>query len=41
MYAAVPALVLNLAVAAGLTVVFRAMKVGQQTDVTDAATYVG
>jgi SSS family solute:Na+ symporter len=41
MYAAVPALVLNLAVAAGLTVVFRAMKVGRQTDVTDAATYVG
>src|SRR6202035_5161996 len=39
MYAAIPALVLNLAVSAVLTVVFRAMKVGAGTDVTDAAAY--
>jgi SSS family solute:Na+ symporter len=41
MYAAVPALVLNLAVSAGLTVVLRMAKVGEGTDVTDAAVYVG
>ncbi|CAN5544352.1 sodium:solute symporter [soil metagenome] len=41
MYAAVPALILNLAIAAGLTVVFRALKVGAGTDVTDASAYVG
>ena len=41
MYAAVPALILNLAVSAGLTVVFRAMKVGAGTDTTDATAYVG
>ena len=41
MYAAVPALVLNLAVSAGLTVVFRMAKMGGGTDVTDAAAYVG
>ena len=41
MYAAVPALVMNLAVSAGLTVVFRMMKVGEGTDVTDASAYVG
>jgi SSS family solute:Na+ symporter len=41
MYAAVPALVLNLAVSGGLTVVFRMMKVGEGTDVTDASAYVG
>ncbi len=41
MYAAVPALVLNLVVSVVLTVVFRAVKVGAGTDVTDAAAYVG
>jgi SSS family solute:Na+ symporter len=41
MYAAVPALLLNLAVSAGLTVVLRAMKAGEGTDVTDAEAYVG
>jgi SSS family solute:Na+ symporter len=40
MYAAVPALLLNLAVSAGLTVVFRMANVGSGTDVTDAAAYV-
>jgi SSS family solute:Na+ symporter len=41
MYAAVPALILNLVVSAVLTVVFRAVKVGEGADVTDAAAYVG
>ncbi len=41
MYAAVPALLLNLAVSVLLTVVFRAMKMGEGTDVTDASAYVG
>ena len=41
MYAAVPALMLNLAVSVVLTVVFRAVKMGAGTDVTDAAAYVG
>ena len=41
MYAAVPALILNLSIAAGLTVVFRALKVGAGTDSTDALAYVG
>ena len=41
MYAAVPALLLNLAVSVVLTVVFRAMKMGEGTDVTDASAYVG
>ena len=41
MYAAVPALALNLVVSAGLTVVFRMAGVGMGTDVTDAAAYVG
>jgi SSS family solute:Na+ symporter len=41
MYAAVPALLLNLAVSAGLTVVLRMAKMGSGTDVTDAAAYVG
>ena len=41
MYAAVPALILNLVVSVVLTVVFRAVKVGAGTDVTDAAAYVG
>ncbi|WP_174242232.1 sodium:solute symporter [Granulicella sp. WH15] len=40
MYAAVPALVLNLAVAAVLTVVFRGMGAGMALDRTDAAAYV-
>jgi SSS family solute:Na+ symporter len=41
MYAAVPALILNLLVSAGLTAVFRLTKAGEGTDVTDAAAYVG
>jgi len=41
MYAAVPALVLNLAVSVLLTFVFRAVKVDGGSDVTDAAAYVG
>jgi SSS family solute:Na+ symporter len=41
MYAAVPALLLNLTVSVVLTVVFRAMKMGEGVDVTDAAAYVG
>ena len=41
MYAAVPALLLNLAVSVALTVVLRAMKVGEGTDVTEAEVYVG
>jgi SSS family solute:Na+ symporter len=41
MYAAVPALLLNLLVATVLTVVLRAMGVAGGTDVTDAAAYVG
>ena len=39
--AAVPALALNLAVSAVLTVVLRAAKLGEGTDETDAAAYVG
>lgn len=41
MYAAVPALLLNLAISAVLTVVFRATKINPGTDTTDAAAYVG
>ena len=41
MYAAVPALVLNLLVSAALTVVLRAIKVDGGSDVTDVASYVG
>jgi SSS family solute:Na+ symporter len=41
MYAAVPALLLNLVVSTVLTVVFRAAKVDGGRDVTDAAAYVG
>jgi SSS family solute:Na+ symporter len=41
MYAAVPALLLNLLVAAVLTVAFRAAKIGIRTDTTDASAYVG
>jgi SSS family solute:Na+ symporter len=41
MYAAVPALVLNLVVSVLLTLAFRAVKVDGGTDVTDAAAYVG
>ena len=41
MYAAVPALILNLAVSSVLTLVFRAAKIDNGTDVTEAAVYVG
>jgi SSS family solute:Na+ symporter len=41
MYAAVPALVLNLVVSFMLTLIFRAAKVAGGSDVTDAAAYVG
>jgi solute:Na+ symporter, SSS family len=41
MYAAVPALLLNLAVSAGLTVVLRMANVAGGTDVTAADAYVG
>jgi SSS family solute:Na+ symporter len=41
MYAAVPALILNLVVSAVLTVVFRTLKAGEGVDVTDASAYVG
>ncbi|HEX4577974.1 MAG TPA: sodium:solute symporter, partial [Edaphobacter sp.] len=41
MYAAVPALVLNLVVSMALTMVFRAAKVDDGSDVTDATAYVG
>jgi SSS family solute:Na+ symporter len=41
MYAAVPALALNLAVSAGLTVALRAAKVGEGVDGTDAGAYAG
>jgi SSS family solute:Na+ symporter len=41
MYAAVPALLLNLAVSASLTLLFRALKVSQGTDSTDASAYYG
>ena len=41
MYAAVPALLLNLIVAVVLTAVFRSAKLGRRTDVTDATAYAG
>lgn len=41
MYAAVPALLLNLAVSAVLTLAFRAAKINPGTDTTDASAYVG
>jgi SSS family solute:Na+ symporter len=41
MYAAVPALLLNLAVSTVLTILFRAIKLSPGTDVTDASAYVG
>jgi SSS family solute:Na+ symporter len=41
MYAAVPALGLNLAVSVLLTVAFRTVKWGEGVDETDAAAYVG
>jgi SSS family solute:Na+ symporter len=41
MYAAVPALLLNLLVSAGLTLVFRMANVGASADTTDATAYVG
>lgn len=41
MYAAVPALILNLLVTVALTVVCRMAKLGRKADVTDTAAYVG
>jgi len=41
MYAAVPALVLNLALSAVLTVIFRAARINPGADTTDASAYVG
>ena len=41
MYAAVPALMLNLVVSVLLTFVLRAVKVDGGRDVTDATAYVG
>jgi solute:Na+ symporter, SSS family len=41
MYAAVPALIVNLAVSVSLTLLFRGMGVGEGHDSTDAAAYVG
>jgi len=41
MYAAVPALVLNLALSAVLTVIFRAARINPSADTTDASAYVG
>lgn len=41
MYAAVPALLLNLSIAAVLTGVFRQARLGGKTDVTDASRYAG
>ena len=41
MYAAVPALILNLIVSAALTVLLRALKAGEGVDVTDATAYAG
>jgi SSS family solute:Na+ symporter len=41
MYAAVPALLLNLAVAVVLTFVLRAAKIGEGTDSTDVSAYIG
>jgi SSS family solute:Na+ symporter len=41
MYAAVPALLLNLTVSAVLTILFRVIKLNRGTDVTDATAYVG
>ncbi len=41
MYAAVPALVLNLAVSAVLTLILRAVKATPGTDTTDPAAYIG
>ncbi|MCU1226011.1 MAG: Na+/solute symporter [Edaphobacter sp.] len=41
MYAAVPALLLNLLVSVVLTLIFRAAKIDNGTDVTDASAYVG
>jgi len=41
MYAAVPALLLNLAVSVVVTVLLRAAKVNSGSDVTDASAYVG
>jgi solute:Na+ symporter, SSS family len=41
MYAAVPALLLNLAVSTVLTILFRAMNINPSADATDATAYIG
>ncbi|SNT23861.1 solute:Na+ symporter, SSS family [Granulicella rosea] len=41
MYAAVPALLLNLAVAVVLTLILRAAKIGEGSDSTEASAYIG
>jgi SSS family solute:Na+ symporter len=41
MYAAVPALILNLTLSIVLTLIFRAAKIDNGTDVTDASAYIG
>jgi SSS family solute:Na+ symporter len=41
MYAAVPALLLNLAVSTVLTLLFRAMNINSGADTTDATAYIG
>ncbi len=41
MYAAVPALLLNLTVAAILTLILRPLKIGSGSDITDPAAYIG
>jgi hypothetical protein len=41
MYAAVPALLLNLSVSATLTLLFRTFNVSHGTDSTDASAYFG
>ena len=41
MYAAVPALLLNLAISAALTLLFRAINFNAGTDSTDPSAYIG
>jgi solute:Na+ symporter, SSS family len=41
MYAAIPALLVNLAISTGLTLLLRALKVDNKSDLTDASAYVG
>jgi SSS family solute:Na+ symporter len=41
MYAAIPALLLNLALSGILTLLFRAAKISPGTDSTEASAYVG